>query len=62
MLFEVWREAGRWWAAGHHDGKSLILEGTTELDLSAVSQRRVSDIEPYLQGRRAQVRAARGEL
>ncbi|MFE5839436.1 hypothetical protein [Arthrobacter sp. NPDC056493] len=62
VLFEVWRDAGRWWAAGHHDGKSLILEGTPELDLSTVALLRVSDIEPYLQGRRAQIRAARGEL
>jgi hypothetical protein len=57
---EVWREAGRWWIAGQHDGNGLILAGTTEPDVRALSLRRVSDIEPYLQGRRAQIRAARG--
>jgi hypothetical protein len=61
-VFETWREAGRWWAAGQHDGKSLVLEGTTELDVSALSLHRVYDIEPYPEGRRAQIRAARGGL
>ncbi|MFP3460860.1 hypothetical protein R5O87_08445 [Arthrobacter globiformis] len=61
-VFEVWREAGRWWAAGRHDGKGLVLEGTAQLDVSTVSLHRVSDIEPYLQGRRAQIRAARGGM
>ena len=61
VLFVVWREAGRWWAAGQHDGNGLILEGTAGLDVLALSLRRVSDIEPYLQGRRAQLRAVRGE-
>ncbi|WP_395403744.1 hypothetical protein ACHMXB_06340 [Arthrobacter sp. UC242_113] len=60
--FAVWRDAGRWWAAGQHDGNGLVLEGTTGLDASALSLHRVSDIEPYLQGRRAQLRAVRGEL
>ncbi|MGN7253170.1 hypothetical protein [Arthrobacter sp. SAFR-014] len=61
-LFDVWPGAGRWWAAGRHDGNGLVLEGTTGLDARALSLRRVSDIEPYLQGRRAQLRAVRGEL
>ncbi|MFC9352019.1 hypothetical protein [Arthrobacter sp. NPDC057013] len=62
MRIEVWREAGRWWAAGQHDRKSLVLEGTTLLDVSTVSLRRVSEIEPYLRGRRAQFRAVGGGL
>ncbi|WP_307028475.1 hypothetical protein [Arthrobacter globiformis] len=60
--FDVWRGSDRWWAAGHHDGNGLMLEGTTGLDVEALSLRRVADIEPYLRGRRAQIRAARGEL
>ncbi|MBT2550522.1 hypothetical protein [Arthrobacter sp. ISL-65] len=60
--FDVWRGTDRWWAAGQHDGNGLMLEGTTGLDVRALSLRRVSDIEPYLQGRRAQIRAVRGEL
>ncbi|UKA52390.1 hypothetical protein LFT45_11465 [Arthrobacter sp. FW305-BF8] len=61
-LFAVWRGVDHWWAAGRHDGNGLILEGSAGLDVRAVSLRRVADIEPYLQGRRAQLRAVSGEV
>jgi hypothetical protein len=60
VAFTVWTEADRWWAAGHYDGFGLVLEGR-RLPVSEVALARVDDIEPYLVGRRAHVRALRGE-
>jgi hypothetical protein len=57
--FEMWRDADRWWASGRHGGNGLILEGR-DVEPASLSLHRVPDIGPYLDGRRAQIRAARG--
>ncbi|MDN4646284.1 hypothetical protein QCD75_20190 [Arthrobacter sp. PsM3] len=58
--FALWRSAGRWWAAAHHGGFALIMEGTG-VQPETIALHRIADIEPYLHGRRAQLRALRGE-
>jgi hypothetical protein len=58
--FTVWGEAGRWWAAGHHDGFGLVLEGQ-RIPIGRVELVRIHDLDPYLAGRRAYLRALRGE-
>jgi hypothetical protein len=58
--FTVWREADHWWAAAQHGEYGLFVEAK-DLEPEALSLCRVLDIEPYLLGRRAQLRSARGE-
>jgi hypothetical protein len=58
--FTVWGEAGQWWAAGHHDGFGLVLEGQ-RIPIGRVELVRIHDLDPYLAGRRAYLRALRGE-
>lgn len=60
VRFEVWNDGDRWWAAAQHADYGLVVEGLrTALDRLALV--RVHDIEPYLAGRRAHLRALRGE-
>lgn len=60
VVFASWREADRWWAAGHHDGYGLVIEARG-IPLGDVRLVRVHDLEPYIAGRRAYLRALRSE-
>ncbi|WP_194918246.1 hypothetical protein [Catenulispora rubra] len=60
--FRQWRdEDGTWLAAGHHGETGLIIEASAGLDITQVRLVRVTDIEPYIAGRRAHLRRLRGE-
>jgi hypothetical protein len=58
--FELWHEGDRWWAAAAHAGYGLVVEGR-RVAAELVTLVRVHDIEPYLAGRRENLRARRGE-
>lgn len=60
-VFEIWRDADGWWAGGQHSGNGLVLEGRG-MEPASLALRRIPDVEPYLKGRRAQIREARGEI
>jgi hypothetical protein len=60
VAFTVWTEQERWWAAGRYGGVGLVLESRW-LPVGEVELARVDDLEPYLAGRRAHLRALRGE-
>ena len=60
VSFTVWGEVDQWWAAGHHDGLGLMLEGQ-RIPVGDIELVRVHDLKPYLAGRRAYLRARRGE-
>lgn len=49
-----------WYAAARHDGYGVVIE-VRDLAPDQINLVRVEDIEPYLAGRRAYVRALRGE-
>jgi hypothetical protein len=49
VVFALWREADRWWAAGHHDGYGLVIEARG-IPLGDVRLARVHDLEPYIAG------------
>ncbi|WP_026533000.1 hypothetical protein [Arthrobacter sp. H41] len=59
-VFTVWQERDGWWAAGSHDGHGLVL-GVRGMDPATIELVRILDFEPYFEGRRARLRAARGE-
>jgi hypothetical protein len=58
--FSVWPDADHWWAAGVCSGYGVIIEGFG-IRPETVALEGVHDVEPYLNGRRAQLRAVRGE-
>jgi hypothetical protein len=58
--FRLWRSADRWWADAQHGGFGLVVEGHG-LEPGALALHRALDIQPYLHGRRAQLRILRGE-
>ena len=60
VTFTVWRKADRWWAVGHYGGFGLVLEGE-RISVDHVDLVRVLDLDPYFAGRRAHLRARRGE-
>jgi len=60
VRFQVWRRADRWWAAADHGAHGLVIE-SHRLPTDEITLVRVHDIEPYLAGRRAHLRALRGE-
>ncbi|MEY9864068.1 hypothetical protein ABH935_009722 [Catenulispora sp. GAS73] len=52
---------GTWLAAGHHGETALIIEASAAVDITQLRLIRVTDIEPYIAGRRAHLRRLRGE-
>lgn len=59
VVFEVWNEAGLWCVAGQVHEHTIAIESEHELT-DDVSLRRVADIQPYVDGRNALIRGARG--
>ncbi len=60
VRFEIWDEDDRWWAAAPQAEHGLVVEGRrTAVDWLALT--RLYDVEPYLAGRRAHLRALRGD-
>lgn len=60
VTFDVWDEPGRWWAATSHTGVGLILKGE-DVGPAAVELKTITDLEPYLLGRRTQIEAYRSD-
>jgi hypothetical protein len=58
--FELWERGDRWWAATTFGGRTLAVEARG-VSPEAVALCRVSDVEPYLEGRRAWLRRVRDE-
>ena len=57
-----WRDDdGTWLAAGRHGEAALIIEASPDVDITQLRLVRVTDIEPYIAGRRAHLRRMRGE-
>jgi hypothetical protein len=56
----VWRHGQRWWAASRDAGYGLVLEARG-MPIDCISLARIHDIEPYILGRRAYLRARRSE-
>lgn len=56
----VWRDGDRWWTAGQHHERGLVLQGCC-FEVDDLALERVYDLEPYVAGRRAHLRALRGE-
>jgi hypothetical protein len=61
VAVELWRDGERWWAAGAHDGRGLVLAGN-RVPVQDVALVRVRDLEPFLAGRRDFLRALRGGI
>jgi hypothetical protein len=59
--FRLWRDDAGWTAAARHGDAGLVVEGPAAADITQVRLVRVTDIEPYIAGRRAWLRRARGE-
>lgn len=65
--FRLWRDGdgnldrGRWWAAGRHGDVGLVIEASGDVDATQIRLVRVTDVEPYIAGRRAALRLVRGE-
>ena len=59
VVFEIWNEPGLWCAAGQVHEHTIAIESEHEL-AEDVSLRRVADIQPYVDGRNALIRSARG--
>ena len=59
VVFEIWDEPGLWCAAGQVHEHTIAIESEDEL-AGDVSLRRVADIQPYVDGRNALIRGARG--
>jgi len=62
--FRQWRDAddnGGWVAASRHGEAGLVIEASADVDITQLRLVRVTDIEPYIAGRRARLRRARGE-
>jgi len=60
VSFVVWGGQKRWWAAATIANFGIVLEGR-RYPLDRVALIRISDVEPYLSGRNAYLRAFRGE-
>jgi hypothetical protein len=58
--FDRWDDDAVWYAAARHRGYGVVIEAR-DMAPDQISLVRVEDIEPYLAGRRAYVRALRGE-
>jgi hypothetical protein len=58
--FEVWVRGAVWWAATTLAGRTLAVMAR-DVPFEDVALRRVTDIEPYLDGRRLWLRRMRGE-
>ncbi|MCS5735002.1 hypothetical protein [Herbiconiux daphne] len=58
--FEVWVRGAVWWAATTLGGRTLAVSAR-DVPFEDVAFRRVTDVEPYLEGRRAWLRRVRGE-
>lgn len=58
--FDVWDDVVHWYAAARHGGHGLVVEAR-DITPNRLALLRVDDIEPYLAGRRAYLRARRGE-
>ncbi|MET3904504.1 hypothetical protein [Paenarthrobacter sp. 4246] len=60
--FTLWPGTNSWLAAGHAGGFGIVIDAQrTPLPPQPVNLTRVSDVEPLLQGRRAALKAIRGE-
>lgn len=58
--FNRWDDDAIWYATARHGGYGVVIEAR-DLTPNLINLVRVEDIEPYLAGRRAYVRALRGE-
>ncbi|MGC9667411.1 hypothetical protein ACNTMW_12750 [Planosporangium sp. 12N6] len=58
--FNRWDDGAGWYAATRHGGYGVVIEAR-ELTPDQINLVRVEDIEPYLAGRRAYIRALRSE-
>jgi len=58
--FTRWNDDARWYAAARRDDHSVVIEAR-DITTAHIGLVRVRDIEPYLAGRRAHLRALRGE-
>ena len=58
--FEVWVRGAVWWAATTLGGRTLAVVAR-DVPFEDVALRRVTDIEPYIDGRRLWLRRMRGE-
>lgn len=59
--FEMWGGPSHWWAAGHIDSARVTIE-SRNYAVDRVHLVEVRDIDPFLEGRRQYLQAARGEL
>ncbi len=57
--FTRWDDDDRWYAAGRHGDHAVVLEAR-DVAPDQINLTRVADIEPYLAGRREQLRQLRG--
>lgn len=60
VSFTIWRETERWWGAGTYAGSGLVLD-VRGIIPGSLALESVHDIEAYLNGSRAKIRATRGE-
>ncbi|HEV7168805.1 MAG TPA: hypothetical protein VGN49_12655 [Micrococcaceae bacterium] len=60
VSFNIWANVARWVGTASHQGLGLVLSGRG-FAIDGVELQRVRDIEPYLRGRREQIRAMRHE-
>ncbi|MCS5722901.1 hypothetical protein N1028_08000 [Herbiconiux sp. CPCC 203407] len=58
--FELWERGDRWWAATTVGGRTLAVEARG-VSPDAIALDRVTDVEPFLQGRRAWLRRVRSD-
>lgn len=59
--FRQWSDKSGWLAAGRHGEAGLVIEASVSVDITQLRLARVTDIEPYIAGRRARLRRLRGE-
>lgn len=59
-VFDHWVDGSTWYAARQHHEHALVIEAR-DVSPDDVALVRVDDIEPYLAGRRAELRRLRGE-
>jgi hypothetical protein len=58
--FDLWADGARWWATVRHAQCGIVVEAA-ELAPESVVLERITDVEPYLNGRRSFLKAVRGE-
>jgi hypothetical protein len=58
--FDTWDWGGHGWAAGHRNGLGIAIR-TSNVPIAELRLARVIDIEQFINGRRADLRSARGE-